>query len=55
MEDFQAESVIEWLDSRFRTLGPPLVLKSDSGSAFIAEATGRGRGIRLLFSRDPDG
>jgi transposase InsO family protein len=53
VEDFEAESVIEWLDSRFRIWGAPLVLKSDSGSAFISEATEEfllGWGVKHILS-----
>ena len=36
-EDCKAVTVMESLERCFRLWGPPLVLKSDSGSAFIAE------------------
>ncbi len=41
VESEGAWEVVEALDVRFRVDGAPLVLKSDNGSAFIAEDTGK--------------
>lgn len=50
---FGAEEVIAWLERCFRLWGPPLALKSDSGSAFIAEALAeflRRSGVKHILS-----
>ncbi len=53
VESEGAWEVVEALEVRFRVDGAPLVLKSDNGSAFIAEDTGKllaSQGVIQLLS-----